>query len=116
VTNLDAALKLLTDALIEAAREAARDVARQELKRALAQGGDEWITQEEAARRAGPVTSQTIRAWLDAGYLGARGRRGRVNAQRLQAYLANRLVDQVEKEVPSATRELAASVLRKLGR
>jgi len=114
VTSLDAALKLLTDGLLDAARDAAREVARQELQRALARGSDEWITQAEAARRAG-VTPQTVRQWLAAGYLGDPGRRGRVNAERLRQYLGPSLVNRVEKDVPFAARELAASVLRKMG-
>lgn len=68
-------------------RIAARVLA--EVRRLLDRGagvGPEWLSQPAAAKLAG-VRAQTIREWQKAGVL-TKGRRGRVNAAELRAYLA----------------------------
>lgn len=119
MTKLDAALKILSDALLDAAGERARDVAREEIRRAQADRADEeWISQEEAGRRAG-VDPRTIRDWGRRGYLGELGHRSRVNAERLRRHLAGvRLEEELPEPESTATpeaRALAVSVLRGIG-
>jgi hypothetical protein len=73
-----------------------------------------WLTQAEAARVA-DKTPQTIRAWLRAGLLGAPGRRGSINAERLRAFLAGGAVARAARPSRLAT-EITAEVLgRKAG-
>lgn len=94
-----------------------RRILREELSRALSEGtapgeAQEWVPQTKAAKIAG-VTPQTIRDWLEAGHLGARGRRGRVHMGRLRAYLgANDASPRQSSE--SRAKVLAASVIGSL--
>ncbi len=93
--TIDALARVLAQSIAEAAgrigSEAGRRAALEVLDRAgAAQLEREWVSQVEAARIAGGVAPQTIRDWLDAGKLGERGQRGRVNLARLREYLAGR--------------------------
>lgn len=87
--GLERLVQALASALLDVAREAGREEAQRAVREALDRRGvgAEWLSQAAAARLAGGVTPATIRSWQASGAL-SKGRRGRVNAAELRAYLA----------------------------
>jgi hypothetical protein len=117
-SSLDALARVIAQSLQEVAREAARDEARRAALEVLDGAGVgrpavEWITQVDAARIAGGVTPQTIREWLRAGSLGEPGKRGRVNVERLRAYLAGK--SEAAPATEGRGRKIAAAALAAAG-
>jgi hypothetical protein len=117
-TSLDALARMIAQGIEAAAREAARDEARRTALEVLDRAGArrpavEWVSQVEAARIAGGVTTQTIREWLRTGDLGEPGKRGRVNVERLRAYLAGKTPGEPTTE--GRGRKIAAAALAVAG-
>jgi hypothetical protein len=117
-SSLDALARVIAQSLQEVAREVARDEARRAALEVLDGAGAgrpavEWVSQVEAARIAGGVTPQTIREWLRAGSLGEPGKRGRVDLDRLRAYLAGKAAGATSTE--GRAQNIATAVLAAAG-
>jgi hypothetical protein len=116
-SSLDALARVIAQSLQEVAREVARDGGHRAALEVLDGAGAarpavEWVSQVEAAGIAG-VTAQTIREWLNAGHLGERGRHGRVNVERLRAYLAGKTA--ADAATGGRAKRIAAAALAAVG-